>query len=399
VTRAPGSRPVMHVITALTMGGAEMSLYRLLSALSAQEFPATVVALMAEGPLIPRIEGLGVPVLTLGMRRALPNPAAAWRLQRIIRRACPAIIQGWMYHGNLAAWVGRILAQAPACLAVNIRQTVYDLRRERPGTRVAIRLGALVSSRAEMVVYNSHVARRQHESLGYSPARAQVIPNGFDCEQFRPRPEAGARLRSELGIPAKRSLVGLVARYHPMKGHVLFFEAARRILDAGHDVAFICAGRGVAVSNPDLAGPISRLGIGDRVHLLWEREDTPDLFAAFDVACSSSEWGEGFPNAVGEALAAGTPCVVTNVGDSASVLGPGGIVVEAGSATALAGALVDLLGRPAPVRREIGALGRAHIQTHFSLARVADLYADLYRALPAPGQARTLAVDSMWRGD
>jgi glycosyltransferase involved in cell wall biosynthesis len=262
-----------------------------------------------------------------------------------------------------------------------VRQTIYDLRRDRPGTRAAIHLSAWLSAAADSIIYNSQVARQQHEAIGYNPTRATVIPNGFDSQVFRPRPEAAARLRAELGLPAECLVVGMVSRYHPMKGHEVFFAAARRLLDRGVNAAFVCVGRDVVPGNVRLAEPIARLGLTMRVHLLGERYDTPELFSGFDLYCSPSRWGEGFPNAVGEALASGTPCVVTNVGDSASVAGPGGLVVPADNAAALADAMLTELQETAEARRTRGARGREHMEHHFSIARMGERYAALYRGL------------------
>jgi glycosyltransferase involved in cell wall biosynthesis len=377
--------PVMHVITGLMMGGAETALARLLATLPADEFPATVVSLLPGGAVREQIEARGVAVHSLGMRRAIPSPLGAWRLRRLVRQVRPAILQGWMYHGNLAAWFARPAKARGIPVVWNVRQTIYDLRRERPGTRAVIRLGARLSGRADAIVYNSAVARRQHEAIGYRGAKAEVIPNGFDCSLFRPRLEAGARLRAELGIGKERLIVGMVSRYHPMKRHEVLFAAARQVLDRGVDVAVVCAGREVVDANPRLAEPIARLGLRGRVHLLGERYDTPELFSGFDLSCSPSGWGEGFPNAVGEALASGTPCVATDVGDSAQVVGPGGVVVPAEDPTALASAMLGLLLGPEEVRRAMGARGREHVERSYSMEGMANRYMTLYRRLTGQG--------------
>lgn len=380
--------PVMHVITGLSMGGAETALERLLATLPRDEYPATVVSLIPGGPVRERIEARGVQVYSLGMRRAIPSPRGALRLRQLVGRLRPAVLQGWMYHGNLAAWFARSAGVAGVPLAWNVRQTIYDLRKERPGTRAVIHLGARLSGRADAIIYNSEVARRQHEAIGYEAAKATVIPNGFDCAVFRPRPEAGVRLRGELGLGVDTLIVGMVSRYHPMKRHEMFFAAARQILDKGVDAAFLCVGSDVVDANPRLAEPISQLELGARVHLLGERYDIPELFSGFDVCCSPSGWGEGFPNAVGEALACGTPCVVTDVGDSGHVVGPGGVMVPPDDPGALAAALLSLLQGSAAARHALGARGRSHIESHFALAVTAGRYASLYRALDLESQAR-----------
>lgn len=369
---------VAHVITGLMVGGAEMVLTRLLGSLPRAEFPPLVVSLLSGGQLAGRLAELEVPVVSLGMTRALPSLRALVRLRRELRRFSPAVVQGWMYHGNLAAWLGaRAIPGTP--VAWNIRQTLYGLGRERISTRLVIRAGAQLSNRVAVVVYNSEVARSQHQDAGFRPLRTQVIPNGFDTETYRPSADAASVLRADLGMPAGRRVVGLVSRYHPMKGHATFLEAARRVLDTGLDVSFVCAGRDVTSTNAALRAHISRLRLGDRVHLLGERPDTPRLFAGFDVTCCASGWGEGFPNVVGESMACGTPCVVTDVGDGPLVAGATGIVVPRDDPVGLAKGLLTMLRLPARERAELGQAARARIAREFSLEQCATKYAALYR--------------------
>jgi len=170
-----------------------------------------------------------------------------------------------------------------------------------------------------------HAAR-----FGFRPLRSEVIPNGFDTELFRPSPEAAAAVRAELDFRAGRRIVGLVSRYHPMKCHASFLEAARVVLEAGADVAFLCAGTDVTPGIAALREQISRLGLTSRVHLLGERGDMPRLFAAFDVTCGGSGWGEGFLNVVRESMACATPSVATDIGDSRRIVGGAGVFVPPG---------------------------------------------------------------------
>lgn len=384
----PGPIRVAHVITGLMVGGAEMALARLLSALPKETFSSFVVSLMTGGAVAGRLAELDVPVVTLGMRRAAPSPRALFALRRALRTFQPSVVQGWMYHGNLAAYLGARGLSGTQVLW-NVRQTLYDLRLERPFTRMVIRVGAGLSGRVRGVVYNSETARRQHADAGFR-GPSVVIPNGFDCVAFRPLPEAGAALRTELSLPEGRRIVGLVNRYHPMKGHAVFLEAARRVLDAGVDVTFACAGRDVTAANAKLSVQVARLGLGGHIVLLGERTDTARLFAAFDLTCCPSSWGEGFPNVVGESMACGTPCVVTDVGDAALVVGDAGVVVPRDDPARLAEAIIGVLRRPAEERSALGRAARERIAKVFSLDRAAACYAALYRGVVSGADSRGL---------
>ncbi|HXI20359.1 MAG TPA: glycosyltransferase, partial [Gemmatimonadales bacterium] len=356
------SIPVVHVITGLVTGGAETALARLLAALPAEEFPATVVSLTSGGPVADHLRAIDVRVETLGMHGAASVVSGALRLRHLLRELRPALVQGWMHHGNLAASIGAAGILPRQAVLWNVRMTVYDMALEGRATRLAIRAGRIASGCPGRIIYNSEVARQQHEAAGYGTERGVVIPNGFDATLFAPDPRARAAVRAELGVPEGRLLVGLVGRYHVMKGHDDFLAAARQVLAEGVDADFVCAGREVTPDNPVLTGMVTQHDLAGRVHLLGERRDTHRLFAALDVACCASTSGEGFPNAVGEAMACGIPCVVTEVGDAPVLVGETGVVVSRHDPQALAAGMMRLLRLPADARAAVGTKGRARIK-------------------------------------
>jgi len=374
-----GQLRVLHVITGLGTGGAEMMLIKLLAAMPST-VSSKVVVLMNRGALSGKAESLGVEVEYLGIGQGrLPNPRAVLRMVSISRRFAPGVIQGWMYHGNLAALLIRSFACRRAKLFWNIRQTLYDLSREKRLTRWLIGLGARLSSVADRIVYNSEVSAQQHEEQGYATGRRVVIPNGFDTQLFSPQPALRALVRKEFGLSADTPLIGQIARYHPMKGHRLFLESAAVLAKQFPRVRFLLVGHGVTKDNPLLMEPLGALGLGDRVLLAGERGDIPRLMASMDIVVSASEWGEGFPNVLGEAMASGVPCVATDVGDSAEVVGDCGRTVAAGDSKAFAAALSELLAMNVAQRSVLGAQARDRICTRFSLERVVAMYVDAYR--------------------
>ncbi len=375
---------VLHIVSGLSTGGAELSLLRLMES-TPELRPGGVISLRDAGSVGPRLAALGVAVEAVGIRGSLPTPGQLLRLRRLARAAKPGIVQGWMYHGNLAALGCRTAAGRTVPVVWNIRHSVYSLADERPWTALVIRLGARLSRQPARIIYNSRTAAAQHEALGYAPERTLVIPNGFDIARFRPDPAARSLFRRELGLGAETVLVGLVGRYHPMKDHRSFLGAARVVAAAHPGVQFVLAGSRVDRSNAELQALVGESGIADRVHLLGEREDTPRLMAALDVLCSSSV-SEGFPNVLGEAMSCGIPCVTTDVGDSAWLVGEGGTVVPRRDPAAMAAGVGELVAMSPDGRRAVGARGRARIEGHFALPAVARQYLELYRGL-APGQA------------
>jgi glycosyltransferase involved in cell wall biosynthesis len=259
-----------------------------------------------------------------------------------------------------------------------------DLRREKPGTRLVIRLGGLLAGTVPAVVAPTRAAAAVHaEALGYRRARWEWIPNGFDPAVFAPNAQARRRVREELGVAPETVLVGMIGRYHPVKDHRNFLEAAARIAD--DRVRFVLAGRGVDAANPELSALIGRLGLRGRVYLLGERQDLPALLPALDLAVSSSV-SECFPLSIGEAMACGVPCVVTQAGDAPFLVGRAGLAAPPGDARALAAACRQLIEAGPERRRALGLLARDRILTHFSLPAVAQQYERLYRRLAQGGE-------------
>lgn len=355
-----------------------MMLLKLLAAGSSWQ-PA-VVSLADEGTIGCRIRALGIPVYKLGMKRAEPNPIKGLTLMQLTRRIRPQLIQGWMYHGSLMASLAGLAAPGSVPVLWNIRQTVYDLARERRGTALAIRTGAILSRHPTAIIYNSHTSAKQHEALGYRHDKRVIIPNGFDCELFRPNGESRRQIRQELGLTDDAVLIGLIARYHPMKDHAGFLRAAARLSRLFPSVRFLLAGPGVDDENIALMTLVrEEEALQGYVFLLGERSDTERLNAALDIACSASAWGEGFSNAIGEAMACGVPCVVTDIGDSALLVSNTGIAVPPRDPEALAGAMAELVAAGPDSRRQLGEAARRRIQAEFSLPSIVLRYEELYR--------------------
>lgn len=376
---SPGVIRALHLITGLRAGGAETMLYRLVSSADKNRFEHHVISLTDIGTIGLKLKSLAVPVHALGLQPgagSLTGLAALIKLSRSLR---PGILQGWMYHGNLAALIAGSALRGVR-VSWNLRCSVLGARDAPLGTRLLARLLGVVSGRPDVVIVNSEAGRLGHVRIGYRPRRWEVIHNGFDTACFAPDVVARKRVRKSLGVAEETPLIGLVARYHPMKDHDNFLQAAALLVARRPDVRFLLAGYGVEVNNERLMGRVRSLGLEHCVHLLGERQDVPALTAALDIACSSSS-GEGFPNTVGEAMACGVPCVVTNVGDSAFLLGEGGIVVPPRDPKALADACEHLLSIPAEKRASIGAKGRARIEAEFRIQEITARYEQVYAEL------------------
>lgn len=367
---------IVHVISSLDTGGAEVMLAKLVGAMDRRRFSNTVISLTDRGQLGGQIESFGVAVHPLGMKRGRPDIFALPRLIRLFNSLNPTIVQSWLYHADLLSALAVKFSSSPI-LVWNVRCSDMDLNRYRPLTRWVQRVLAWWSVTPAAVVVNSEAGKQQHERLGYRPRRWDVIPNGFDTQRFRPDTSLRLPFRQEWKVPQDAVIVALVARVDPMKDHATFLAAAQEVARARHDVYFLLVGKDTQA----LAPAVAAKGLTDQVRLLGYRSDIECLLPGVDVACLSSAFGEGFPNVLGEAMACGIPCVSTDVGDARSIVADTGLVVPARDPTSLAHAIIGLIDRGPAEREHLGRAARTRIETKYSLARIVDRYTALYSDL------------------
>jgi len=373
------ARPrLLHVITSLSTGGAEVMLRNVVLAAPSREFDMRVVSLTTFDPIGSQIARAGIATHALGARSGFLS-VDHWRdLRSHILEWRPNLIHSWMYHANVAT--GAILTTIPRSVRgkhiAAIRAAAGDTQVQSRRTRLVRRLDAMLSNRYDRLVFNAFSARDQHERLGYTVARAVVIPNGFDTDKFQPKPGRRAATRRELGVVSE-PLVGMIARYHPVKGHRHFIESAAHLMKEGFGCRFVLVGAGCDSNNAELSQLLHRHGIAGRVLLLGERSGIEDIVTAFDVVvCASTS--ESFPNAVGEAMASGVPCVVTDVGDCARLVGDSGWVVPVADASAMSASIAAALSLPQSAASARGRRARERIVEHYALESVVGHYRDLY---------------------
>jgi glycosyltransferase involved in cell wall biosynthesis len=384
---------VMHVITTLGPAGAETMLCRIISGMAGSRFENEIVSLTGILDLADSMEGIGVRVRTLGMTKRVPNPLLVMRLASWIRESRPDVIHTWMYHANLVgSLASRLAGNVPVVWAIH--HSTLDPRVDKRRTMLVNRACAFLSRKfPARIICCSESSLRIHKKLGYAPDKLEVIPNGFDLEHLRPDPGARRSLREELGIPADSLVVGMAARFHPHKDHRNFIRAATRLLAQMPDIHFVLCGLNITWENAQLAGWINAAGIRSHCHLLRVRQDMPRLFAGMDIATTASS-SEAFPIVIGEAMACETPCVVTDVGDSALIVGQTGIVVPPSDPHALAEAWRKLIVAGAEVRRRLGMAARRRVQQHFALPAIVERHQAIYDELLV-GPRRTVPSPSL----
>jgi glycosyltransferase involved in cell wall biosynthesis len=384
---------IMHVITTLGPAGAEIMLSRVISGMERTRFENEVVSLTGILDLAEKMRGIGAVVRTLNMNTSVPNPLLVMRLAQWIRESKPDVIHTWMYHANLVgALAARLAGDVP--VVWGIHHSALDPRVDKRRTLVVNGICAFLSRRfPARIVCCSEASLRIHKNLGYAAEKMEVIPNGFDIEQVKPEPGARVSVRQELGIPADAILIGIAARFHPLKDHLNFVSAAARLRQQIPKVHFLLCGLDITWKNSRLAGWIEAAGIRDCCHLLGLRHDMSRLFSGMDIATTASR-SEAFPIAIGEAMACGTPCVVTDVGDCALIVENTGIVVAPEDPCALAEGWRNLIEAGPRVRHRLGMAARRRVQQQFALPAVVERYQTIYSWL-AVGVAQILPSASL----
>ncbi|NCC03122.1 MAG: glycosyltransferase [Proteobacteria bacterium] len=368
---------VVHVITGLGLGGAEMVLYRLMDSLrNRPDQHHTVVSLSGESCF--DFNQIGVPLIVVDI-----NQLGLFRGYQELRRALaelkPDVVQGWMLHACLAATLS-LPRGVP--MIWGIHHALHDLNAEKPFFRVLLMLGVLVSrfSSVKKILFVSHKSLNQHIKIGYKESMTDVIPNGYDPSAFCPNADSRVKIRAVLDQNENRLLIGNFSRVHPVKNHEMLIRAFASLSKEFPDARLVLAGNGTENKDTALARYASSRDIRDKVLFLGPRKDMAELSNALDIYAMSSRV-EAFPNVLSEACATGVPCVATDVGDNAVILGGTGRLVPSEDETAFTSALRELLRMSPQDRKDEGARARKHIAANFSQAKMAESYSALYEGI------------------
>ena len=378
----PATLRVTHIITGLGQGGAESVLFRL-ATYPGQRVRHIVVSLTDEGVYGARLRAAGVTVQALGMPRGRLTLDGFLALRGLLARDKPDAVQTWMYHADLIGGVAARLAGVRA-LAWGIRNSGAHLQRSSRSARLVLKLCALLSGRVPAaIVCAARDAAVRHEQYGYRADRLVVIANGYDLARYQPDAAAGQRMRQLWQVGADTPLIGCVARWDPLKDHANLLGAVAVLVRDGRDHGLQCVlvGRGMSPGNAELAALIDRHGLRGRILLAGASDEIPAVMNALDVHVLSS-CAEGFPNVVAEAMACGTPCVVTDVGDAAHIVGPTATAVPPEQPDALAQGIATVLDDIAARGRDaVGAPGRARVLAEFDLAHMVAAYEAVWRRI------------------
>ncbi|HSO74503.1 MAG TPA: glycosyltransferase, partial [Blastocatellia bacterium] len=266
------------------------------------------------------------------------------RLVEFIRQEDPDVVNGYLVFPNLVALLLRLWF--PRIRAVwGVRDSAMDVNKIDWLERIIYRAQRRLARFADLIIVNSRAGLDHARARGFPPEKMIVVSNGIDTEYFRADDEGRRELLVAWRVKNSERLIGLIGRLHPMKGHPIFLEAAAALARRHDDLRFVCVGDGPLAYRRELVEQSERLGLDKRILWARARSDMPVVYSALDINVSSSVFGEGFPNAIGEAMACGVPCVVTDVGDSVWIAGEMAEVAPPNDAQALERAIEVALQR------------------------------------------------------
>ena len=372
-------------------GGAERMLQRVIRHGNTPEFEHLVLSIKNFQQVAEELTAEGIDVQSLNVQADYYKlPKAVLQLTSRIRRFKPDVVQSWMYMADFFGGISSHLAAPSTPMIWTIRHSTLDpaidSRALRGCAAGCARLSRRVPSR---IVLNSHAAVPIHAAAGYDESKMQIVPNGFDVSRFAPSEQLRLETRARLGIPENAPVIGRVARFHANKDHLTFLKAATIVLKQRPDARFLICGEPQTISSAQVQHDIDSSGLTDAAQLVELQSDIVPLNCAFDVATCSSIT-EAFPNVIGEAMSCGVPCVSTDVGDAAMIIGETGRVVPAQEPQQFVEALLEILQLPAVNRRQLGAAARRRIVNNFELTHATGMFLDLWRELAGRNLAKTV---------
>ncbi len=364
-------KKICFLIRSLDLGGAETQLSLLARNLNRDRFSVTVVCFYGGGVLAKELIEADIDVISLNKGGRWDTFGFFRRLIKILRWLKPDILHCYLGPSNLFGLGARVFTGSHITIW-SIRASFVDLSSYDFSWRLSFTLERIFSRFANLIVANSQAGRQYHIDQGFPASRTIVIENGIDIERYCPSPDIDNSIRDHWDVPAEATLIGLVARLDPMKDHPTFFRAAAILAAENSDLLFVCVGTGVLEYVDEMKAMTASLGLAGKVIWVGTSTDMPAVYRALKIVTSASAFGEGFSNVLGEAMAAGVPCVTTDVGDSANIVGTLGLVVAPGDVEAMAAGWRAHLALEQEEYAKLSIQCRARIVDKFSVSRMIE---------------------------
>lgn len=359
-------KKILFFIRSLNAGGAERQLVVTAKGLAERGYKVTVLTFYSGGFYADELTNTKVQLLSLNKKGRWDLFAFFYRLFEVLRQQSPDVIYSYMNTANILSVILHPFI-SPTRIVWGVRASNMDLDKYDWLSRWGYWLECKLSQFADVIIANSNAGLKYAVEHGFPRQKITVIANGIDCERFYPEKLRGDQLRQLWGVAENERLVGVVGRIDPMKGIPIFLEAVARIKQQDAHIRFVWVGIGEESYEKAMRELATQLGLDDVLIWAGRHSDMMTVYNAFDIASSSSSYGEGFPNVLGEAMACGVPCVVTNVGDSALVVGETGRVVPVKDSKALSAAWNEMLLLESYEINSLSVAVRKRIMSEFSV--------------------------------
>ena len=371
---------LLIITTGLDVGGAERAIYNLVLGGLDKMGEIHVVSLRDTSYYGELFRSHGVNVTCLNLQNPINLLTGFFKIFLLMKNYKPNLIQGWMYHGNIFSLLASCLTLSKVKVVWGVRQTIYDINKEKLLTRLIIRLCSKLSPFVDRIIYNSQKSKTQHEALGFDLKGGFYVPNGFDMSVWRPKKSTRRGIRLKLNISNDAFVIGYIGRYHPMKNIPMIFDAMKEIIKKKSDVVFLIVGENTGKENPDLLNYYEHLPL-DQIVSLGIRHDVPDIMKCTDLLCLTSSWGEGFPNVIGEAMSSGVPCISTDIGDSALVINNTGWIVPAKDVKSFSVAIKSAITESKEVYQSRSLSCIKRIFNNYQIQMIINKYIEIYSSI------------------
>jgi len=362
---------VVHIITGLGDGGAEHTLFKICKYDISNKH--IVISLTDSGKYFLLLKKLGIKVYCLNA-----NYFSIYKFFyfiKLLHSLKPDIVQSWLVHAD---FIGGIAARLAGIKNIiwNVRYSNIEIGKAKLTTILIIKILAKLSFLIpKFIIIVSKKAKKIYEVIGYDKKKLRFIPNGYDLSILKPVKLQKKKFQKKINIKKKIPIIGTVARYDPQKDHLNLLKALSIIRSKNINFLCILVGQNINKNNINLISDIKRLNLSNHIKLLGQNDNILQVMNGLDILVQSSSYGEGFPNVVAEAMACGTPCIVTDVGDAALIVDKTGWIVPPNSSIKLSKAIIKAIDEIESISwKKRCNVARSRIKKNFNIHKMIKLY-------------------------
>ena len=366
---------IIHIITGLGDGGAEHILFKICKYDTINKH--LVISLKGPGKYFPLLRKIGIKVYYLNFKFYSFNKFIF--LIKLLRSLKPDIVQTWLVHADFLGSIAARLAGIKNILW-NIRYSNIELGKAKLATILIIKILSILSYFIpKFIITVSKKAKKIYGGVGYNKKIFRFIPNGYDTTILKISKIQKTKFKKKNKLKSNIMIIGNVARYDPQKDHINLLNALSILRTKNFNFYCFLIGTNINQDNLTLINEIKKLKLSNNVKLLGQVNNIVEVMNGLDLHVLSSSYGEGFPNVVAESMACGTPNVVTDIGDSASIVGKTGWVVPAKNSIKLARAIEKTYLEKNSMKWNKRCIkARSRIKEKFSIRRMINLYNKLW---------------------